>query len=899
MRTLLPAALVVGLTIGVFLVPWPDLSSLAPQNTATSYLLTLWQVVATALTLSFALGFFLLEVVGGSGPRRLRRLGVQRRFILLIGVGLGLTVLIGGVLLVGGPEGSGGTAVTVLSGLAVVGLGIALRWAWALTGPGQDVASSEAELAAIIDRSIDEILRTYVASGELDRLTESWGGRVVVLTYPGPASRCALAAERGTVRDLRLPVLRLVLHLSSRRSPERKAVLRVGPGEHVDAGDALIEFPDEPSRPLRLLGRHAFVVRKDRRDPRIVDLVEEMHEQALDATRSGSLRAYRPVGAFYRLLLPQLARSWSRYGAQAHRQIHGDLPLWGPDPLHYVVLRLRATLDAASRGPEREIAREIVDTLGVSLIGMAGLGANPTATSVVGLLRDCFYLDASQDRPQIAEMRESASAHLVLHGNQLRRQAESAETVADAQRFADPLESLVEDLSVLLVHLAQAGQQSEANKFLTAIGRWTHDDDQDLYVGFPQSSGPLHPLLTLPGSWRRQQFTVTALLLLRVIRGNGVPNDALRGWTGWFTDTREVCRLASDVMDLGIKSFWARSLLQDGHSLGTGPPSALLRPLAALLMASTRPPTEPTLEDESSLLAESTLFLVYPNELEAAVNEVAGTSTLMTALGVTDAADRRAALLAAIRSTATAAAQAYETRVRTDPIRGDQKASLAAGVAEAFREDGPPLLTALVRLGAATMAPTAAARSVGAIEETADVPRAMLVGRSSPALINTWGRNLGTQLATKESKDVIDALVSAATVCPVARGELAAQVKTALQDVARGSPHTTVVAVADPRLLSDVGADRPGDDPEWQQPFKLRQMYRGHVGDAFLFWWPQAPDDTVLVLNPRLALSYTAARVPWVRVGDLGLLEESVVASVPAAYELADHPAAVLLRLED
>jgi hypothetical protein len=289
-------------------LPWePRWGALGSDSQSAEFLRTLWQVVAAALGVSVAMVAFAFQAFASSGQRAyggsLREFAQQSRLLLVIELGL-LSLLLDGVVLLGwghnAPRGLPAAWAIALSAATLIGVGFVMH---RVVGLLDDRALRQMR-AVGVNKLVDAAMRQQL----IGQASEVWleqtrlPVRRVLLAPTGAVPLRCMAA--GDVVDLRLgPIARFAV-----RHPHLDLKLAVGLGNAVTDRSVLLYTSAAISRRTQRHLASSVRVRADKvaAGVELTDALERLHQQAMDAARSGSELEWRAISDLYERVLLSL-----------------------------------------------------------------------------------------------------------------------------------------------------------------------------------------------------------------------------------------------------------------------------------------------------------------------------------------------------------------------------------------------------------------------------------------------------------------------------------------------------------------------------------------------------------------------------------------------------------------
>lgn len=278
---------------------------LAGARESTTFLNTIWVVVAASLGLSVAMVAFAFQAFMSSGRRvhggTLLEFADETRLLDAIRLGILSLFITGTVLLKVGYEAPHGWAAAwacVLSALTLLAVPYVVKRVV--------VSLDERELL----RARSRRLKLTVALAMRQQLIEQAAQEVLKRTRM-PITRALIAPQGavpiashtdGEVRDIKLGRLARAL---KHRDQDMQCYLAVGLGNRVQAGSTLLWLHGASAeRPPRWIRRCVRLSRDSvPRDTQLLDLLASLHQQGLEAARVGSYAQWRQVADGYELVL--------------------------------------------------------------------------------------------------------------------------------------------------------------------------------------------------------------------------------------------------------------------------------------------------------------------------------------------------------------------------------------------------------------------------------------------------------------------------------------------------------------------------------------------------------------------------------------------------------------------
>lgn len=281
---------------------------LASASESTTFLDTIWVVVAASLGLSVAMVAFAFQAFMSSGRRvhggTLLEFADETRLLDAIRLGILSLLITGTVLLKVGydaPQGWAATWACVLSALTLLAVPYVVRRVV--------VSLDERELLRARGRRLESTVALAMRQQLIKQAAEAVLQRTrmpVTRALIAPQGAVPIASHAsGEVRDIKLGRLARAL---KRRDQDMQCHLAVGLGSRVQAGSTLLWLDgasaERPPRWIRrcvMLGRDAAS-----RDTQLLDLLASLHQQGLEAARVGSYEQWRQVADGYELVLLEL-----------------------------------------------------------------------------------------------------------------------------------------------------------------------------------------------------------------------------------------------------------------------------------------------------------------------------------------------------------------------------------------------------------------------------------------------------------------------------------------------------------------------------------------------------------------------------------------------------------------
>lgn len=309
--------------VGIVATLWLPLSldwgPLASEPESRRYLETMWQVVAAALGVSVAMVAFAFEAFSSSGQRThggtLREFAFSSRLVYAIEVGL-LSLIVDGVVLFGplGLETESWPAAfaIAMSGLTLVFVGLVIHLVLRLL--------DERALTRMRRRRLDVLLEGAMRQQLIGQAAQAWlSGSGLPVAYRLVSSSGAIPTRtqrEGEIRDVHLGWLARWAVRKNRTNPKESIALAVMLGDPVSRNDALFFTGSSIGRFQRLILMRAIRIRRrddDRPDRALSALLTTLHQQSMEAARTGREDQWRTIAeAYERILLglPQAAADW-------------------------------------------------------------------------------------------------------------------------------------------------------------------------------------------------------------------------------------------------------------------------------------------------------------------------------------------------------------------------------------------------------------------------------------------------------------------------------------------------------------------------------------------------------------------------------------------------------------
>ncbi len=369
---------------------------LATVEDSTTYLDTIWVVVAASLGLSVAMVAFAFQAFM-TGGRRLHG-GTLLEFadetLLLDAIRLGVLSLFvtGAVLLRFGHDAPHGWAAgwaTVLSALTLLAVPYVVRRVVISLDERELLRMRSRRLKATVTRAIQEQL---IGQAARFYLQETRMPVTQALMTPDSGLRvCALAA--GEVRDVKLGRLARMIRRRQRRGDPVSCELAVGLGDKVNAGGPIMWLHGLSSkRPPRWIRRCVVMDRKpSRAEGDLNDLLELLHQQGLEAAREGRLEQWRQISDGYELALLELPAAAARFDMPFDGEVARP-GVFGFGPLQKIQRYLFAELRAAVKSDHEELVDAIAYFPAHIARGAIEIEATTIATTMLELYPAMYVL---------------------------------------------------------------------------------------------------------------------------------------------------------------------------------------------------------------------------------------------------------------------------------------------------------------------------------------------------------------------------------------------------------------------------------------------------------------------------------------------------------------------------
>jgi hypothetical protein len=341
-----------------------------PFNSASEsedYLKTLWQVVAAALGLSVAIVAFAFEAFTGHHQRayggNLREFGRTSGLVFVIELGV-LSLLFTGAVLLGlghGAPGGWSAALAVsLSAATLLGVLYAVHRILRLLDRRQMLLLRQQRLRG----TVQEALRQQLI-GQLAEVRLANAALPVTRSYFAMAATRTITANRaGEVDDILLGRLaRYAIKHRRRDQAENSMHVAVGIGDRTESGRPILYVPQQiaPTWARDRYLRGSVKLRRadeERADLVLVSQLQGLHEDAMDAARSGGEQAWREVADVYELVLLGLPRAADHYGIPFAGAVAAP-GFIGHGPVQRIARFLYDELDAAVQADRRELVDPI------------------------------------------------------------------------------------------------------------------------------------------------------------------------------------------------------------------------------------------------------------------------------------------------------------------------------------------------------------------------------------------------------------------------------------------------------------------------------------------------------------------------------------------------------------
>jgi hypothetical protein len=288
----------------------------ASVKTSEDFLGTLWQVDAAAVGLSVAMIAFTLEAFSkaadhqfGTSPRQFaRRTGLLD--VTRLGV---LTLLMIGAVLLGlgyaAPSGWSAMLATLFSAITLLAVLVMMERALGTLGSRQMVDLRSSQLETVVEAAMLRQLQSQAADQLLHEERVPWTERLPISSAGVPV----LSPCDGFLHDVRLgPVGRAL-------GSEGVMTLLVGLSAQVREGDELARVPISLSaRRQRKIRRSLRIRRRGPKEPdrELIDQIESLNGEAIEAIRSRRISAWREVAELYELILLALPKAAKKIGIE-------------------------------------------------------------------------------------------------------------------------------------------------------------------------------------------------------------------------------------------------------------------------------------------------------------------------------------------------------------------------------------------------------------------------------------------------------------------------------------------------------------------------------------------------------------------------------------------------------
>lgn len=386
--------------LGLLFIPGPfSFDALDDPDAAQSFLSTLWQVEAGTIALSLSVILVAFETIW---RRRFR--GTVRSFadevLLLYALSAAFASLlaIGCTLLGWGTNAPGGWAATwatVLSAVALTAVPVVLVLTLRLMNPATLHERRRRQIRAEVRDTVDEEAFERLAYGELkEAVKDSPGIKLTpVLDWEDTSDRLPVTAGRnGVVRDIRIGRL---LRIAKKLSVRDPAAITVGARlrAQVSRDTELARITPKASRWQGWLISRAFDVDPNAAPTRLLDLISQVHQEALRALREVEPSTYEDVSELWVELLLELPEAWKRYGNDFDDSVAGSFGRFGFGPVDSVSRNLYIEAREATKSMH-DLAAFAYDLPQVVLLRSVDLDASALVKRMLALYVDLYPITA-------------------------------------------------------------------------------------------------------------------------------------------------------------------------------------------------------------------------------------------------------------------------------------------------------------------------------------------------------------------------------------------------------------------------------------------------------------------------------------------------------------------------
>jgi hypothetical protein len=326
----------------LFLPEWFSFDAITAPVDAKDFLSTLWQVEAGTVALSLSVILVAFETIW---RRRFR--GTVRGFadevLLLYALSFAFAslIVIGCTLLgwgTGAPGGWAATWATILSAVALSAVPVVLVLTLVLMNPATLHKRRLDQIRAEVRDAVDEEAFERLAYGALKETLKNAPGLKLtpVLEWEDRGDRLSITAPRtGIVRDIRLGRL---LRIARKLSKDDRAAVSIGTrlSTYVTRDVELGRMTPKANRWQKWRIRSAFKVDPNANAIRLLDVISQLHQEALRALRDVEPSTYEDVSELWVELLLALPEAWARYGNAFDETVAGSFGRFGLGPVDTV-----------------------------------------------------------------------------------------------------------------------------------------------------------------------------------------------------------------------------------------------------------------------------------------------------------------------------------------------------------------------------------------------------------------------------------------------------------------------------------------------------------------------------------------------------------------------------------
>jgi hypothetical protein len=522
----LPGTIFALAVAGLFL-PGPGwIPALRDSDAATTFLGSLWQVVAGVAGLTITVVFFVLQSLSAARGSALRDSGLTGRFQGAIYLSVVSLIVIGLDLLHVGhaaPAGWSAAWASVISMLAVLSIAGLVAGLSTVMSPSYLQKRRLKMIHRQAQDYVDEEAASIVASNLLDNAQGEIGFERS-LFRPSGTLAIATAQRSGVVTDIHMGQLqKLVVRGHALGLPPIRVATYLG--DHVQREQGLI-LSDSTDEELLRIAEHVVRVSKAPTRQRVQNLdglTEELHAEAIQAIRDARLAEFEMLAEAQRELLLALPRAWEeRFGRKFTSD--GDFRFFPlrVGPVSRVSRNMYEQMRASLGVDVRELALSVAfEPVHVATVATR-LGATGLAAEMLRIAGTIVRIPVTNEISKLVRLHAWTNFHQVVQGT-IEPIVEDHNLDEETRREAATLDAVSLDVMAAIAREAiitrDATQFAEIDRALGAVHEHWLEHHANTYPPRP------HTILADEARRSRDRHRMAvAIWLIRELRRN--PTDS-------------------------------------------------------------------------------------------------------------------------------------------------------------------------------------------------------------------------------------------------------------------------------------------------------------------------------------------------------------------------------------